>query len=144
MKPIILLLFCILCCSGICIAQDDCSQKMGYLPSMFFSKGKAKISVEAQAVLSMVASKIKANPGCTVVVTGYCGGSKEEIQLSWDRVNAVVTGYFVKELGIAPERFIFKYAQKGDECGAIDFRAAAAGETGPSLPDPPYPSLMKG
>lgn len=143
MKPIILFMCCIFCFCSICPAQDQCSQKMGYLPSMYFGRGKAKVTPEAQAVLSMVAIKIKENPGCTVVVTGYCGGSQEEIQLSWDRVNAVITGYFVKEIGIAPGRFIFKYAQQGDECGAIDFRAAAPGETGPSLPDPPYPDLRK-
>jgi len=116
---------------------------MGYLSSMYFVRGKAKVTSEAEAILSMVAIKIKSNPTCTVVVTGYCGGTREDIQLSWDRVNAVITGYFVNQLHIPPGRFIFKYAEKGDECDVIDFRAAAPGETGPSLPDPPYPELRK-
>ena len=101
-----------------------------------------KIADDAKAVLAAVASRVRNNPGCNVVVVGYCAADKREQQMSWDRVNAIIT-YMVDKEGISQDRFIFNYGQQGGDCNTVDLRAAVDGETGPNRVDPPHPNLRK-
>ncbi len=107
-----------------------------------FKSGSNKLNDDAKAVLATVASKLRNNPGCNVVVVGYCSSSKKEQQLSWDHVNAVIN-YMVDKEGISPDRFIFNYGQDGGDCNTVDLRAAAEGESGPNRVEPPHPNLRK-
>ncbi|MFM1857265.1 MAG: hypothetical protein RLZ05_325 [Bacteroidota bacterium] len=137
---------------GKCKCPDDCKvaiappptceQKLGALPSVAFKAGAYKLSDDLKPVLASVASRVRNNPGCNVVVVGYCAGDKREQQLSWDRVNAIIT-YMVEKEGISSDRFIFNYGQQGGDCNTVDLRAAADGETGPNRVDPPHPNLRK-
>ncbi|NBY25562.1 MAG: hypothetical protein EBQ65_07885 [Chitinophagaceae bacterium] len=137
---------------GKCKCPDDCKvaiappptceQKLGALPSVAFKAGAYKLSDDLKPVLASVASRVRNNPGCNVVVVGYCAGDKREQQLSWDRVNAIIT-YMVEKEGISRDRFIFNYGQQGGDCNTVDIRAAADGETGPNRVDPPHPNLRK-
>lgn len=137
---------------GNCKCPDDCKvavapaptceQKLGALPSVAFKAGSNKLTDDAKAVLAAVASRVRNNPGCNVVVVGYCAADKREQQMSWDRVNAIIT-YMVDKEGISQDRFIFNYGQQGGDCNTVDLRAAADGETGPNRVDPPHPNLRK-
>jgi outer membrane protein OmpA-like peptidoglycan-associated protein len=138
---------------GNCKCPDDCKvnvappvvtceQKVGALPSVAFKAGSNKLSDDAKSVLASAASRVRNNPGCQVVVVGYCAGDKREQQLSWDRVNAIIS-YMVDKEGISQDRFIFNYGQMGGDCNTVDLRAAAEGETGPNRVDPPHPNLRK-
>lgn len=139
---------------GKCPCPDDCKGKieeekpktcaelMGALPSVSFKAGSNKLSDDAKAVLATVASKMRNNPGCKVVVIGYCSSNKKEQQLSWDHVNAVIN-YMVDKEGISADRFIFNYGQEGGDCNTVDLRAAAEGEDGPNRLEPPHPNLRK-
>lgn len=137
---------------GKCKCPDDCKvaivppltceQKLGALPSVAFKAGAYKLSDDLKPVLASVASRVRNNPGCNVVVVGYCAGDKREQQLSWDRVNGIIT-YMVEKEGISRDRFIFNYGQQGGDCNTVDLRAAADGETGPNRVDPPHPNLRK-
>lgn len=139
---------------GKCLCPDDCKGKieeekpktcaelMGALPSVSFKAGSNKLSDDAKAVLATVASKMRNNPGCKVVVIGYCSSNKKEQQLSWDHVNAVIN-YMVDKEGISADRFIFNYGQEGGDCNTVDLRAAAEGEDGPNRLEPPHPNLRK-
>jgi outer membrane protein OmpA-like peptidoglycan-associated protein len=132
---------CDLCknCKG---ATVGCAQKMGALPSVSFAKNSNRLSDDAKAVLATVASKMRNNPECKVVVVGYCSSDKKEQQLSWDHVNAIIT-YLVEKEGVNANRFIFNYGQDGGDCNTVDLRAANEGEEGPNTVPAPHPNLRK-
>jgi outer membrane protein OmpA-like peptidoglycan-associated protein len=120
----------------------DCAQKLGPLPSVSFRAGSNALTTDAQAVLSQVASRMRNNPECKVVVVGYCSSSKKEQQLSWDHVNKVIN-HMVEKEGISNDRFIFNYGQEGGDCDTVDLRGANEGEDGPNTVAPPHPNLRK-
>ena len=120
----------------------DCSTKLGALPSVSFKKGSNALSKDNEAVLANVASRLRNNPECKVVVVGYCSSNKKEQQLSWDHVNKVIT-YLIEKEGISADRFIFKYGEEGGDCDTVDLRGAAEGEEGPNTVAPPHPNLRK-
>ena len=129
-------------CKGTIVTPPTCEQKMGALPSIAFKAGSNKLTDDTKAVLASVASRVRNNPGCRVVVVGYCAADKREQQLSWDRVNTIIS-YMVDKEGISQDRFIFNYGQSGGDCNTVDLRTAADGETGPNRVDPPHPALRK-
>lgn len=129
-------------CVGVAPPGKSCAELMGALPSVSFKAGNNKLSDDAQAVLSTVAAKLRNNPGCKVVVIGYCSSNKKEQQLSWDHVNAVIN-YMVDKEGISADRFIFNYGVEGGDCNTVDLRAAGEGEEGPNTVEPPHPNLRK-
>ena len=120
----------------------DCATKLGALPSVSFKKGSNALSKDNEAVLQNVASRLRNNPECKVVVVGYCSSNKREQQLSWDHVNKVIT-YLIEKEGIGADRFIFKYGEEGGDCDTVDLRGAAEGEEGPNQVAPPHPNLRK-
>lgn len=109
---------------------------IGSLPSVQFASGRASLSTSANAILDAAASQILANPACKICVVGHGGGSKREQQLSWDRVNAVIT-YLVEQKGISRDRFVFKYGEYGD-ANTVDLQDCT-GESGPNMVPAPYP-----
>lgn len=137
----LLLLFCWICaCATTTLAQNPAVEKTASLPSIHFAPESNRLNDEAKEILIEVAGKIRKDTSVKFVVTGYCTGSNEIIQRSWDRVN-IVLNYLINREGIAPERFIFKYAQKGNDCNIVSLRFAAKGEKGPSWENAPYPDL---
>ncbi|WP_346237719.1 OmpA family protein [Niabella insulamsoli] len=130
------------CPEGCAPAQSDCAATLGALPSIHFASNSNKLSDDAAASLSTVASKLKANPNCKVVVVGYCAATKRQQQLSWDHVNKVIS-HLVENEGVSSDRFIFSSGQEGGDCDVVDIRAAAPGEDGPNTVAPPHPNLRK-
>lgn len=130
-------------CAGKAVVEEKtCAEKLGPLPSVSFAPKSNKLSDDAKAVLATAAARIRNNPGCKVVVIGYCSSDKREQQLSWDHVNTVIN-YLVDKEGISADRFIFNYGQAGGDCNTVDLRAAAEGEDGPNTIEPPHPNLRK-
>jgi outer membrane protein OmpA-like peptidoglycan-associated protein len=129
-----------------CFPRDTishgCSEKLGALPSVTFKSGSNNLTEDAQAVLASVASRMRNNPECKVVVVGYCASDKKQQQLSWDHVNKVIS-YLVEKEGISADRFIFNYGQEGGDCNTVDLRGANEGEDGPNTVAPPHPNLRK-
>ncbi|MEZ5047547.1 MAG: hypothetical protein R2831_11200 [Chitinophagaceae bacterium] len=109
--------------------------------SVSFSGGATKLSSSSMSTLSSLASAMRANPTCRVVVIGNGSGSKLEQQRSWDRVNSVIN-YMVDNQGIDRERFIFQYGMNGNP-NTVDYRSAGEGEEGPSNIPPPFPNLRR-
>jgi len=130
------------CPEGCAPAPSDCAASLGALPSVHFAPNSNKLSDDAAATLATVASKLKANPNCKVVVVGYCAATKRQQQLSWDHVNKVIS-HLVEKEGVSSDRFIFSSGQEGGDCDAVDIRAAAPGEDGPNTVAPPHPNLRK-
>ncbi|NOT51011.1 MAG: OmpA family protein [Chitinophagaceae bacterium] len=133
---------CGLCTTPCGGGGGTCATTLGALPSVSFKVNSTVLSADAKAVLATVAAKMRNNPGCKVVVVGYCSSNKKEQQLSWDHVNAVIN-YMVDSEGISSDRFIFNYMQEGGDCNTVDLRAAGEGEDGPNRVEPPHPNLMK-
>ena len=121
---------------------NDCATKLGALPSVTFTGKAVTLSTDAQSLLASVGARMRNNPECKVVVVGYCNSTKQEQQLSWDRVNAVIN-YLVEKEGISGDRFIFQYGQEGGDCATVDLRGAAEGEEGPNTVPAPHPNLRK-
>jgi outer membrane protein OmpA-like peptidoglycan-associated protein len=120
----------------------NCADKMGPLPSVTFKSGSNNLTDDAKAVLATVASRMRNNPDCKVVVVGYCASDKKQQQLSWDHVNKVIT-YLVEKEGINADRFIFNYGVEGGDCNTVDLHGAGEGEDGPNTVAPPHPNLRK-
>lgn len=131
------------CCDSIAnmmARAKDCG--IGDLPSVTFKAKSITLSNDAKALLASAATKIKENPNCKIAVIGYCSSSKAEQQLSWDRVNAVIS-YLVDKEGIGQDRFIFKYGETGGDCNTVDLRDGTNDE-GPTTVPAPHPNLRRG
>ncbi len=121
-----------------------CAASLGALPSITFSGNTSvALSNDARSMLASVAARLRNNPDCRIVVTGYCASSKSEQQRSWDRVNAVIN-YMVEREGISAERMFFNYGQEGGDCNTVDMRAATADEQGQTTVPAPHPNLRRG
>lgn len=131
------------CCDSLAkmaLSKNNCG--IGDLPSVTFKGKSISLSNDAKALLASAAQKIKDNPNCKIAVIGYCASSKAEQQLSWDRVNAVIS-YLVDKEGINQDRFIFKYGETGGDCNTVDLRDGT-GEEGPTTVPAPHPNLRRG
>jgi outer membrane protein OmpA-like peptidoglycan-associated protein len=127
-------------CEGTGTVATSCATLLGALPSVQFSGSSIAITSDARSLLASVAARLRNNPGCRIVVVGYCQSSKAEQQRSWDRVNAVIN-HMVEKEGVSADRFIFQYGQEGGDCNTVDLRAANEGEEGPATVPAPNPSL---
>jgi outer membrane protein OmpA-like peptidoglycan-associated protein len=121
------------------VARPKCN--IGSLPSVTFKGKSVTLSNDGKALLASAAQQIKNNPDCKIAVIGYCSTNKSEQQLSWDRVNAVIT-YLVEKEGISSDRFIFKYGETGGDCATVDLRDGT-GEEGPNTVPAPHPNLRR-
>ncbi|HEY1871047.1 MAG TPA: OmpA family protein, partial [Chitinophagaceae bacterium] len=130
------------CYAGLLAKPKGCDETLGALPSVSFTGKSVSLSKDAMSLLATVGARMRNNPECKVVVVGYCNSTKQEQQLSWDRVNAVIN-YLVEKEGISADRFIFQYGQEGGDCNAVDLRGAASGEEGPNTVPAPHPNLRK-
>jgi outer membrane protein OmpA-like peptidoglycan-associated protein len=130
------------CGTGIGKGANACATNLGALPSVKFNGNNPTLTSDARSMLASVAARLRNNPGCKVVVIGYCQSTKAEQQRSWDRVNAVIN-YMVEKEGLSADRFIFQYGQTGGDCNTVDLRAANEGEEGPANVPAPHPNLRK-
>jgi outer membrane protein OmpA-like peptidoglycan-associated protein len=125
------------CCK---ISAPAPSCNMGSIPSITFAKGSAKLSTGAESLLAAVADRLKNNPVCKVFITGYAEASKVSQQMSWDRVNAIIS-YLTEKQGIAAERLINKYGQTEGDINVIDLSATGENIEGPNTVPAPHPNL---
>jgi outer membrane protein OmpA-like peptidoglycan-associated protein len=130
------------CYAGLLAKPSGCDVSLGALPSVTFSGKAVSLNKDNMSLLASVGARMRNNPECKVVVVGYCNSTKQEQQLSWDRVNAVIN-YLVEKEGISADRFIFQYGQEGGDCNTVDLRGAASGEEGPNTVPAPHPNLRK-
>ncbi|HEY4149076.1 MAG TPA: OmpA family protein [Chitinophagaceae bacterium] len=114
---------------------------IGDLPSVSFKEHSIALSNDAKAVLASVAEKMRQHANCHVAVIGYGESNKLAQQLSWDRVNAVIS-YMVEKEGISQDRFIFRHSQEGGDGNTVDLKDGT-GEEGPSTVPAPHPNLRK-
>ena len=96
--------------------------KIGDLPSVSF-KGKAGgISSDAKAMLATVASKMKDNANCSIVVTGYPAASKAAQALCNKRV-AAIKSYLTEKEGISADRIDTNCEVGGGDANTVDIKS---------------------
>ncbi|MBS1562983.1 MAG: OmpA family protein [Bacteroidetes bacterium] len=132
------------CCDEMKKMMDSMMMKkpgcgIGDLPSVSFTGKSVTLSKDAKAVLAGVAEKMRQNAACHVAVIGYGESNKAAQQLSWDRVNAVIS-YLVEKEGISQDRFIFRHSQADGDGNTVDLKDGT-GEEGPSTVPAPHPNL---
>ncbi len=134
---------------GHCPCPEDCTKDMVKKFCKHINDGAIVFAPGSKSVLTdgmmeklaTLASAMKADADCKVVVMGGGSGSKAKEQKAWERVNAVIE-YMSEKQGILRDRFIFQYGVGTDE-NTVNYRAAEKDETGPSAPVPPHPELSK-
>ncbi len=132
---------------GSCPEPDCCDEKKpaqcGNIEkgTVLFPANSSSLPSTAMSQLSVLASQMRKDPGCKVVIMGNGNTTKLAQQLSWDRVNAVIN-YMVDRQGIDRDRFIFQYG-KGGNGNVCEYRSANSSEEGPSNLPPPYPNLSR-
>lgn len=111
-------------------------------PTVTFVGRSYNLSKDVKNLLIASATKVKDNPECRIKVKGFCSSSKNIQQLSWERVNSVVS-FLIENEGIRPERIIFLYGEADGDCNTVEILSAQPGEEGPSFVPAPHPNLRR-
>ncbi|MEP6951759.1 MAG: hypothetical protein ABI863_20875 [Ginsengibacter sp.] len=113
------------CCKIIDSLKNANVCKIGDLPSVSF-KGKgntANLSSDAKAMLATVASKLKDNPNCSIIVTGYPAASKASQALCNKRVAAIKT-YLTEKESISIDRIDTHCEVGGGDANTVDIKSS--------------------
>ena len=92
------------------------------LPSINFKGGATSLAAEAQALLNSVASSMRSQPNCKLVVCGSAAKSKSGQALGQKRVDAIVK-YLVESQGISADRVAAQYDCSEGDPSVVELRA---------------------
>ncbi|MFT3846896.1 MAG: OmpA family protein [Lacibacter sp.] len=92
------------------------------LPSITFAGNSTALSTEAKALVGSVASSLRGNPNCKLVVCGSAAKSKSGQALGQKRVDAIVK-YLVEVQGISADRVIAQYDCHEGDPSTVELRA---------------------
>ncbi len=108
------------CCKNRMADSSACS--IGDLPSVSFTGRSWNLKSDGKAMLSTVATKLKASAACSITVTGYPAASKASQSLCNKRVEAVKT-YLVEKEGISADRINTNCQPGGGDTNVIDIKS---------------------
>lgn len=91
-------------------------------PSVNFGRNSSSLGSDAKAMLSTVAAKLKANPTCTINITGYPEASKASQAVCQKRVEAARM-YLTEIEGISSDRISTNCEVGGGDKNTIDIRS---------------------
>lgn len=100
----------------------DNSCQLVDLPSINFKGSATSLSSEAQALLSSVASSLRGQPNCKLVVCGSAAKSKSGQALGQKRVDAIVK-YLIEVQGISADRVVAQYDCSEGDPSVVELRA---------------------
>jgi OmpA-OmpF porin, OOP family len=123
------------CCKDRPIDQKSCGGMNS--GNVQFTAGSTKLSGAAMNQLNSLATQMRNNPSCKVLVAGN-GTTKLEQQRSWMRVSSVIN--YMNSQGIDRERFCFEYGQSGMG-NSVDYSVTAENANCGTPPPPPHPQL---
>jgi outer membrane protein OmpA-like peptidoglycan-associated protein len=92
------------------------------LPSINFAGKSIILSTEAKALVGSVATSLRSNPNCKVIVCGSASKSKSGQSLGQKRVDAIVK-YLVETQGISADRVVAQYDCSEGEPSVVELRA---------------------
>jgi outer membrane protein OmpA-like peptidoglycan-associated protein len=96
--------------------------QIGDLPSISFRGKSGTISSDAKAMLATVASKLKNNAECSIIVTGYPAASKASQALCNRRVDAI-KAYLTEKEGISADRIDVSCEVGGGDANTVDIKS---------------------
>ena len=95
---------------------------IGDLPSISFRGNTSTLTADAKAMLATVATKLKSNAGCNIVVTGYPAASKASQALCSKRAQAI-RQYLIEKEGISADRITTDCVIGGGDANTIDIKS---------------------
>ena len=111
------------CCKNMAKVNELMEQcKLTDLPSINFSGKSVDLSTEAKALVSSVASSLRSNPNCKVIVCGSSSKNKSGQALGQKRVDAIVK-YLVETQGVSADRVVAQYDCSEGEPSVVELRA---------------------
>lgn len=108
------------CCKNPVIAPPTCN--LVDLPSINFAGNGTTLSAEAKALVGSVASSLRGNPECKMIVCGSAAKSKSGQALGQKRVDAIVK-YLVEVQGISADRVVAQYDCHEGDPSVVELRA---------------------
>jgi outer membrane protein OmpA-like peptidoglycan-associated protein len=111
------------CCKLIDSLRNNMNAcKLTDLPSVSFRRNSATINNDAKAMLSTVASDLKNNAECSIIITGYPAASKAS-QALCNKRTAAVKDYLTEKEGISADRVEVDCLVGGGDANTIDIKA---------------------
>ncbi len=101
------------------VVNDACP--IGDLPSISFKGNTSTLTADAKAMLATVASKLKTNAQCNIVITGYPAASKASQALCSKRT-AAIKQYLMEQEGISGDRISTNCEVGGGDANTIDIK----------------------
>ncbi len=92
------------------------------LPSINFAGSTTVLSAEAKALIGSVATNLRGNPECKLIVCGSAAKSKSGQALGQKRVDAIVK-YLVETQGISADRVTAQYDCSEGDPSVVELRA---------------------
>ena len=109
------------CCKNM-VAIDSNACHIGDLPSISFRGNSGSVSSDAKAMLATVASKLKSNAECSIIITGYPAASKASQALCNRRVDAI-KAYLTEKEGISADRIDVSCEVGGGDANTVDIKS---------------------
>lgn len=109
------------CCKNMVMADTN-KCHIGDLPSVSFRKNSSSISSDAKAMLATVASKLKDNADCGIMITGYPAASKAS-QALCNKRTAAIKAYLTEKEGISADRVDVNCEVGGGDANTVDIKA---------------------
>jgi outer membrane protein OmpA-like peptidoglycan-associated protein len=109
------------CCKNMVMADTN-KCHIGDLPSVSFKGNSGSVSSDAKAMLATVASKLKENADCSIMVTGYPAASKASQALCNKRI-AAIKAYLTEKEGISADRVDTNCEVGGGDANTVDIKS---------------------
>jgi outer membrane protein OmpA-like peptidoglycan-associated protein len=111
------------CCKNM-VNVDDLLKKCNVtdLPSINFAGRSVDLSSENKTLVGSVATTLRGNPNCKVIICGSASKSKSGQALGQKRVDAIVK-YLVETQGISADRVVAQYDCSEGEPSVVELRA---------------------
>ncbi len=108
------------CCKNLAAAPPACN--LVDLPSINFGGNSSSLSAEGKALVGSVATSLRGNPECKLIVCGSAAKSKSGQALGQKRVDAIVK-YLVEVQGISADRVVAQYDCHEGDPSVVELRA---------------------
>lgn len=95
---------------------------IGDLPSISFRGNTSTLTADAKAMLATIATKLKANAGCNITITGYPAASKASQALCSKRTQAIKQ-YLMESEGISSDRITTNCEVGGGDANTVDIKS---------------------
>ena len=96
---------------------------IGDLPSISFKGNTSTLTSDAKAMLATVATKLKSNAQCNIIITGYPAASKASQALCSKRTQAIKQ-YLMDQEGISADRISTNCEIGGGDANTIDIKTS--------------------